>query len=126
MTEQQGQAGFTLVEVMIAFVILAIGLTGIIGANSQILRSIVGNEEWSRARILAVNHAEELASLPLDSLQGRPVHESVTVTEEAKTYEIKHWLVRTGVASDPLRVEVQVIGPNPYPVTYTTVRSFFL
>ena len=65
-----GKAGFTILEVMVAISILAVGLMAIFTAQS---RSIMGNTDANRqteAMTLAQDKMEELLAVPYDDLDG--------------------------------------------------------
>ena len=58
--KKQDSAGFTLIEVMIALVILAIALTGLLVAISTNIRNMNRLETQSIANIIAVNTLNEI------------------------------------------------------------------
>ena len=65
-----GQSGFTILEVMIAISILAVGLMAVFSAQS---RSIMGNKDANRqteAMTLAQDKMEELLAVPYEDLDA--------------------------------------------------------
>ena len=108
-----GQSGFTILEVMVAISILAVGLMAVFSAQS---RSIMGNKDANRqteAMTLAQDKMEELLALPYDDLDavGSPVNEpggyevKWTVTEYAAD---NYKLIAVEVASEKLRKKLEL------------------
>jgi type II secretion system protein I len=99
-----GQGGFTILEVMIAISILAVGLMAVFSAQS---RSIMGNTNANRqtqAMTLAQDRMEELLAVPYDDLDaaGSPV-------TAPGGYEVK-WTVTEYVADNYKLIAVEVTG----------------
>lgn len=64
------QAGFTLIEVLVAILICSIGLLGIVGLQARAIQYSVGAEDVNRAAILAgeaVWALQDQKSVPLSS-----------------------------------------------------------
>jgi prepilin-type N-terminal cleavage/methylation domain-containing protein len=99
-----GKAGFTILEVMVAISILAVGLMAVFTAQS---RSIMGNTDANRqteAMTLAQDRMEALLALPYEDLDGT----GSPVTAPGG-YEVA-WTV-TEYASDNYKlIEVEVAG----------------
>jgi prepilin-type N-terminal cleavage/methylation domain-containing protein len=99
-----GQGGFTILEVMIAISILAVGLMAVFSAQS---RSIMGNTNANRqteAMTLAQDRMEELLAVPYDDLDatGSPV-------TAPGGYEVK-WTVTEYGADNYKLIAVEVTG----------------
>jgi prepilin-type N-terminal cleavage/methylation domain-containing protein len=99
-----GQGGFTILEVMIAISILAVGLMAVFSAQS---RSIMGNTDANRqtqAMTLAQDRMEELLAVPYDDLDaaGSPV-------TAPGGYEVK-WTVTEYGADNYKLIAVEVTG----------------
>ncbi|WP_305041380.1 type IV pilus modification PilV family protein [Geoalkalibacter sp.] len=60
------QKGFTLIEVLIALSILAVGILAVAALQGQALRAAAGAELSGRARAAAASQAEGLLALPDD------------------------------------------------------------
>lgn len=99
-----GKGGFTILEVMVAISILAVGLMAVFTAQS---RSITGNTDANRqteAMTLAQDRMEALLALPYEDLDGA----GSPVTEPGG-YQVA-WTV-TEYASDNYKlIEVEVAG----------------
>jgi len=64
------QAGFTLIEVLVAILICSIGLLGIVGLQAKAIQYSVGSEDVNRAAILAgeaVWAIQDQQSVPLSA-----------------------------------------------------------
>jgi type IV pilus assembly protein PilV len=66
---RQGQAGFTLVEVMVAVLILAVGLFGVIVAQVKSAQASQGAAQRSQANLLAADLFERMRSNPAHAFQ---------------------------------------------------------
>ena len=86
-TRHRSQAGFTLVEVMIALVVLSIGLMAMLGLVPLGARKITSSTQDSRASELAAARAEKLLVTPYDdtSLEAGH-HEDDANPEEGDIY----------------------------------------
>jgi type II secretion system protein I len=107
-----GKAGFTILEVMVAISILAVGLMAVFTAQS---RSIMGNTDANRqtvAMTLAQDKMEELLALPYENLDGTgsPVtapggyEVAWTVTPSSDNYK----LIEVEVAGEGLRKNIEL------------------
>ena len=65
------RAGFTIVEIIVAMVLLGIVVTTIAGANVAILRRNAGVSRSSVSALTLVRDANRLSVLPYDSLSSR-------------------------------------------------------
>ncbi len=125
------QSGFSLIEVVVALVILAIGLVGLLGISTMSIKAASDNDRWTTARIIAQGRLESLtagihtdvSNAALAAPNGADV-----VTVGGTDYDVQWSYGFTGGAtSDPIRVRVYVTYPNALTgVSLTTVKSFFL
>ena len=125
----KNQAGFTLIEVIIAMLIMGVGLLGLMGISTVTLRAATDNERWNMARMIATSHAEQLSSQPLATLHGLPSAGNVIEKHNGAPFTVKWWLVKTGSVSEPILISVEVKysdTPLQAPVTISTLRSFTL
>ena len=99
-----GKGGFTILEVMVAISILAVGLMAVFTAQS---RSIMGNTDANRqteAMTLAQDRMEELLAVPYDDLDG-----AGSPVTAAGGYEVA-WTVTEYAADNYKLIEVEVAG----------------
>ncbi len=98
--KRSGEAGFTLIEVMIAVLITAIGVAGIIGLTTAETRSGLSARHTTEAAVLAESKSEELRTVSLTTL------------------------ATTGTGSDSSPVDVEgVASGNAATAIYTRVWS---
>jgi prepilin-type N-terminal cleavage/methylation domain-containing protein len=72
------QAGFTLVEVLIAIVVLAIGLLGMLGATASVIRTLGESDREIAAAYYAHQRLEQLEALGCDGVgNGSEVQEGL-------------------------------------------------
>ncbi len=129
----RNESGFTLIEIMIALVILMIGLTGVLGMSTMAIKAAADNDKWTTARIVAESTAEQFTAMPLDALQSYITANGASGTETVRVnnwdYQAHYWLERTGSLSTPVRVRVRVnYSTEAYaaPVSIVTMRSFYM
>jgi prepilin-type N-terminal cleavage/methylation domain-containing protein len=73
-----GQAGFTLVEVLIAIIVLAIGLLGMLGATASVIRTLGESDREIAAAYYAHQRLEQLEALGCDAVSnGSEVQEGL-------------------------------------------------
>lgn len=98
------QRGFTLIEVMVALVIVALGMTAV---HSQISRYAIG-----AATIEQKTLASWIASNKLTELSIEPTWPAIGDSEEEIEFAGRYWLVRTEVSETEVenlrRVDVYV------------------
>ncbi|MFQ5780144.1 MAG: prepilin-type N-terminal cleavage/methylation domain-containing protein [Nitrospiria bacterium] len=68
MAKLKGKKGFTLLEVLIALVILSIGLLGVLGMIASSVRGNTFSQQVSIATNLAQDRIEEMKNVPFDAL----------------------------------------------------------
>ncbi len=129
----QARGGFTLIELVVAILIFALGIIGVAKMQSE---SVKGNSyamQLTRANNIAQDMSEYLKVLPFtsDSLGGAsiPLAGEVTrvasdVTTAGITYE-RGWIVNQGASDDNLReIAVQVWWQNrEHSVSFTFYKG---
>lgn len=132
MAVMKSQQGFSLIEVLVAMVVLGVGLVGLLAISGLTVTAAQDNETWSTARMLAVSEAQQIASHPLNVLHqqaGGTGDTERTVRVNNEDYLVQWWLTPMGSGTEPLRIDVRVRYPRDGmgpPVSYTTMRAFFL
>lgn len=128
------QQGFSLIETMVALVILAVGLTGLLGFSTMSIKAARDNEKWTTARMLAVSTQEELSArnfTELQTLAGSVGTQTGTrsIRMNNENYTVSWEFDRDGgTASSPLIISVRVSYPGMLgrPVEVNTVRYTLL
>lgn len=67
------RAGFTLVEMMVAVVILAIGLLGMVSTSAYVVRQVSGGAQQTLAANAVQSRAEWMRSIPCTSIRDSTV-----------------------------------------------------
>lgn len=124
----KSNSGFTLVEAMIALVILAIGLSGILGFSAQTIRMSQDNNQWTRARIVAEELLDQKAAIPTGQLQiiagSAPTGTQIEVRDYT-SYSATWWVAQRSTNGFLITVQVSYAGAL-FPVTMTTEKSIYL
>ena len=99
-----GQGGFTILEVMFAISILAVGLMAVFSAQSRSIRGNTDANRQTEAMTLAQDRMEELLAVPYEDLDaaGSPV-------TAPGGYEVK-WTVTPYAADNYKLIAVEVTG----------------
>jgi prepilin-type N-terminal cleavage/methylation domain-containing protein len=108
-----GKGGFTILEVMVAISILAVGLMAIFTAQSRSIRGNTDANRQTEAMTFAQDRMEELLALPYEDLDGTgsPVtapggyEVAWTVTEYASE---NYKLIEVEVAGEGLRKKLEL------------------
>jgi type IV pilus modification protein PilV len=104
--------GFTLIEVLVAMIILSVGLVGILGMSSYTLRTARDNDQWTTARMLAQSQLELLSAQSQTDLFNAPPTGQETLELNFQNYQIG-WVVNAGVnENDPIEIRVRVAYPG--------------
>lgn len=101
---KRASAGFSLLEVLVAFVILALTLSVIMRIFSGGLRNVVLADEYSRAVLLAESRIAELGAQPIE---GEARGEFDKQFRWHST--VRPWLDDAGAGSQPLPVRLMEI-----------------
>ena len=116
--------GFTLLEVMISLVVLAIGVMGIIGLQTSTYKQLQTSQNYSKAALLAGDMADRILANEEQALAGNYTHDSPTTEpvtncgSEACTpaqladYDVWHWQAQL-LGQDPDDETLNVPGSLP-------------
>ena len=98
------QSGFTILEVMIAISILAIGLLAVFSGQNMSIRGNDRASHLTEGMTLAQDRMEELLALPYDDVDatGSPVNDPAGYTIT--------WTVNNGPINNTLLINVTVTG----------------
>jgi prepilin-type N-terminal cleavage/methylation domain-containing protein len=66
----KGAAGYSLVEVMVAIIVLTVAVVPMVGMFDAAIRAADASADYDRARTCAIEKLEHLKSLPYEAIQG--------------------------------------------------------
>ncbi len=69
MKKERSDRGFTLIEVLIALIVLTVGVAGVLSGLTTVTLASVHTNEQGRATALAVQKMEELKALPVEDIE---------------------------------------------------------
>lgn len=119
--------GFTLLEVMISLVILAIGVMGIIGLQTSTYKQLQTSQNYSKAAMLASSMADRMLANPAQVLAGAYIHDNASnippspncasaACDDAQlaAYDVWYWQSEiVGIAADEEGQTTKVPGSLP-------------
>lgn len=82
--------GFSLLEVLVALIILAVGLLGLAALQITAIRFNAGSRELTYATFLLQKKIEELKALPFDDSNLTESHTQVFINEEEGGYRMPY------------------------------------
>jgi len=109
-TISRRQQGFTLIEVMIALVILATGLLALMTMQIVSIRANAFSSEMTYAAMLAQSRLERIRNMPYDSVQTISPDESVDASASTKgmAYTVKTTVVDNSPATDMKTITLRI------------------
>lgn len=112
---RRSQSGFTVVEVLVAIVIMALGVLGLAGTASSVSRLIGGGAQQTLAANIAMSRFEQLRSTACASMAAG------TATTRGMT---EHWIVTASgtslyTATDTVTYKTAG-GRRPAPLVFTS------
>jgi prepilin-type N-terminal cleavage/methylation domain-containing protein len=112
-------AGFTLIEIMLATVLLAIGLTGMLALQTQAMRGSQLGRHYGDAAQLAADEMEALMGRPWDDMAPEAWTDPEDRTKEVQidgeaatveqTYQVSHRIVADNIADPVGTVDVRTV-----------------
>ena len=99
----QGRSGFTIIEIMVAMLVLTVGLLALAGSAALVTRMVTQGHLDTEASTVAAQRFEILRSQPCDSISG----DTATMGPHATT-----WTVTTIANGRARQVTVQVASPT--------------
>jgi type IV pilus assembly protein PilV len=121
--QKMNQKGFTLMEVLIALVILAVGLLGVTGMQITAIRGNHFSGNLTQATVLAQNKLEELKHLPYyDSKlsSGQPPQQ---ITDSGVVYTVRYDVTALGNTMKNITATVKWVDRGDHSATLSAIRS---
>lgn len=119
--EGQNQRGFTLAELLVAMVILAVGLLGVAGLQGHMIRKNVSAMRNTEATALIEDKIEAIRNTPFDSIADDV--ENAVGTDElfSRTTTVEDVDTPVPGRTKTVTVDVSWNDPNPRTFTFTTI-----
>ena len=121
------QRGFTLIEVLIALLVLMVGMAGILSLQLTSMKATAFSRHATEASSLAEDKVEELRTVPLSSARfasGSDQVDSRGVADAAGLYT-RTWTITAGTDNTIVNVSVAWTerGNEPYTISMSDMRS---
>lgn len=97
----RGAAGFTLIEIVVAAVVLSVGVLALVGANRVAALSAARAAVELRAAQLIQDHTERLRTLPIDSVKSGATSSAAGSASWLVTDSTTYLSVRLAVTARP-------------------------
>lgn len=124
---RQGERGFTLIEVLIALLVLMIGMAGILSLQLTSMKATAFSRHATEASSLAEDKVEDLRTVPLDSarfVNGTDIVDSRGVADANGLYT-RTWTITPGAETTIVTVSVSWTerGAEPYTISMADMRT---
>jgi len=125
--ERTGERGFTLIEVLIALLVLMIGMAGILSLQLTSMKATAFSRHATEASSLAEDKVEDLRTVPLNSARfanGTDTVDSRGVADANGLYT-RTWTITPGAETTIVTVSVAWTerGAEPYTITMADMRT---
>ena len=122
-----GERGFTLIEVLIALLILMVGMAGILSLQLTSMKATSFSRHATEASSLAEDKVEELRTVPLNSVRfasGTDQVDSRGVADAEGLYT-RTWTIVPGIETTIVNVSVSWTerGNEPYTISMADMRT---
>jgi type IV pilus assembly protein PilV len=122
---QRGERGFTLIELMVAMMVLVIGMTGLLALQMSGNRAAAYARHAAEAAVLAEDRIEALRTVPLASATGGEDRiDAMGVPDPGGLYQ-RSWSITWNGDLGSLVVRVAWLerGAEPHQISYRTLRN---
>lgn len=126
-SDRKGERGFTLIEVLIALLVLMVGMAGILSLQLTSMKATSFSRHATEASSLAEDKVEDLRTVPLTSprfADGTDRVDSRGVADAEGLYT-RTWYVTPGADTTIINVSVAWTerGNEPYTITMADMRT---
>jgi prepilin-type N-terminal cleavage/methylation domain-containing protein len=120
----RGERGFTVIEVLIALLVLLIGMAGILSLQLTSVQATAFSRHATEASVLAEDKMEELRAVPAATLVTGSDQVDARGVPDAQGYYVRDWEVDPGASlTITVKVRWNEEGGDPYTITLQTLRS---
>jgi len=121
------ERGFTLIEVLIALLVLMVGMAGILSIQLQSMKATSFSRHATEASSLAEDKVEDLRTVPLNSprfANGTETVDARGVVDPAGFYT-RTWSIAPGIETTIVNVSVawSERGNEPYTISMADMRT---
>ncbi len=125
--DRKGERGFTLIEVLIALLVLMVGMAGILSLQLTSMKATSFSRHATEASSLAEDKVEDLRTVPLSSARfadGTDQVDSRGVADADGLYT-RTWAVSPDTETTVITVSVSWTerGNEPYTITMSDMRT---
>lgn len=125
------QGGFTIIEIMIALVVLLAGMAGILMLQLTSTEATSFSRHATEASVLAEDKMEFLRTSPVFQLaDGNDRVDALGVRDDVAGFYTREWLIVPGAAGEPTTITVEVLWrekenlvDDPYSIVMRTQRK---
>lgn len=125
-TRRRGQEGFTLIEILIALLILITGIAGVLTLQMVSVRATNFSRHATEAAVLGEEKLEELRVVPVASITNgtETVDEQGVVDASGDGFYTRTWTITDNGDSIDIVMVVSWLerGSDPYDITLITKR----
>jgi type IV pilus assembly protein PilV len=117
------QKGFSLIEVMIALIILAVGLLGIAGLQITSIKGNSFSRYMTQASILAQNKLENLRNLPFDDQKLTGAQPTEQITKSGLVFTVGYTVGLVGNTMKKITTNVRWTDQTNHSISLSTIKS---
>ena len=125
--ERTGERGFTLIEVLIALLILMVGMAGILSLQLTSMKATSFSRHATEASSLAEDKVEDLRTVPLSSARFADGTDKVDSrgVADAEGLFTRTWTIAPGIETTIVNVSVSWTerGNEPYTISMADMRT---
>ncbi|HUS64955.1 MAG TPA: prepilin-type N-terminal cleavage/methylation domain-containing protein [Kofleriaceae bacterium] len=122
---QRQQGGFTVVEVLIALLVLLIGMAGMLSLQLTAMKATGFSRHATEATVLTEDRLESLRTAPVASLTDGSDQVDAAGNADATGLFTRTWTITPGTETTTVTVSVawQELGADDFTITMSTLRT---
>ena len=125
-TDRTGeQGGFTIIEVMIALLVLLVGMAGVLSLQLTAMQATSFSRHATEASVLAEDKIEQLRTVPVGDLVSDSDQVDARGIPDLTALYSREWTITVGTEQTTVTVAVSwdEQGGEPYTITMSSLRS---